>query len=162
MRLEWDWWQDFIIYLTYFGVRKAIPEDIYRAHRIRQEINTHVARASLMVSLFEFIERFGVSTAGLYLELDAVNTLEKEAEECYRRDDYDGAARIFEEVHAAWSDLEAKAMEVKDSALLWVYLIEWLVVMGVAIASAAGLWGLMVRRRLFREVRITKARQASR
>jgi hypothetical protein len=156
MRMEWDWWQDFIIYLAYLCVDKPIPEDIFRAHRIREEINTYISKASLMVSLFEFIENFGISTVGLYQEMEEIHSLEKEAEEYYRRDDYDKAAEIFDEVNAQWGQLNTRAMEVKDDALVWVYLIEWLVVTGVSVIAGTLIWTLMVRRRLYREVSTTR------
>jgi uncharacterized membrane protein len=156
MRMEWDWWQDFIIYLAYLCVDKPIPDDIFRAHRIREEINTYISKASLMVSLFEFIENFGISTVGLYQEMEEINSLEQEAEDYYRRDDYDKAAEIFDEVNAAWGDLNTRAMEVKEDALVWVYLIEWLVVTGVSVIAGTLIWTLMVRRRLYREVSTTR------
>jgi uncharacterized membrane protein len=156
MRQEWDWWQDFIIYLAYFGAGKSIPEDIYRAHRIREEILTHISKASLMVSLLEFIEKFGISTVELYAEMDSITDLKEQAEGFYRQDDYDGAADLFEEINAAWNELNVKAISVKENALVWVYLIEWLVVTSVAILSGGLIWTLMVRRRFYREIATTR------
>jgi hypothetical protein len=157
MRKEWDWWQDFVIYLAYFGAGKPIPQDIYKAHRIREEINTYISKASLMVSLFEFIERFGISTVGLYAEMESIHLLEQRAEELFRRDDYDGAADIFEEVNTAWGELNMRAIAVKENALVWVYLIEWLTVTSVSILSGALVWTLMVRRRLYRDIKTTRS-----
>jgi len=157
MRQEWDWWQDFVIYLAYFGAGKPIPEDIYRAHRIREEINTYISKASLMVSLFEFIEKFGISTVELYAEMESIHQLEKQAEELFRRDDYDGAADIFEEVNAAWGELNIRAMATKENALVWVYLIEWLTVTSVAILSGTLVWTLMVSRKLYRDIKTTRS-----
>ncbi len=153
---EWKWYQDFLIYLVYFGADKPIPSDIYRAHRIRQEINIHLDRASLLVSLLEFIERFGASTIRLYEELEAINAIEKEAEEYYRQDDYDSASEVFERIHLAWNELNGKAIKVKKNALLWVYLIEWFSVTGVAMVAGTFLWFVMVRRRLYKEIGTTR------
>ena len=157
MRQEWDWWQDFVIYLAYFGVGKPIPEDIYKAHRIREEINTYISKASLMVSLFEFIEKFGISTVELYAEMESIHQLEQRAEELFRRDDYDGAADIFEEVNAAWGELNLRAMATKENALVWVYLIEWLTITSVSILSGTIIWTLMVRRKLYRDIGSTRS-----
>jgi len=156
MYREWEWFQDFLIYLVYFGADKPIPTDIYRAHRIREEINTHMAKASLLVSLLEFIERFGANTAKLYKDLDEINQREKVAEEYYRQDDYDGAAEVFEEIHRSWNDLNGKAIRLKESTLVWVYVIEWFAVSGVALASGFFLWMVMIRRRLYKEMKITR------
>lgn len=81
--MEWDWYPDFLIYLAYFAADKEIPADLYRTHRLREEINTRIAKASMLVSLLEFVERFGANTAGLYRELDTVEEVEGQAEELY-------------------------------------------------------------------------------
>jgi hypothetical protein len=156
MREDWDWWQDFVIYLTYLAADKAIPADIIQAHRIREEINTHIAQASLMVSLLEFVERFGISTVDLYSDLDDINLLKMRAEEHYRQEDYDGAAEVFEEINSAWGELNVKAIRVKENALIWVYMIEWLVVTSAAIISGTVVWTLMIRRRMYREIGTTR------
>ncbi len=156
MLQEWRWYQDFLIYMVYFGADKPIPQDIYRAHRIREEINTHLDKASMLVSLIEFVEKFGASATRLYADLDAMNQREREAEEFYRLDDYDGAAEVFEEIHLSWNQLNAKAVKMKEKALAWVYIIEWSVVSGVALASGSSLWYLMVKRRMYKEVATTR------
>ncbi len=153
---DWRWYQDFMIYLVYFGADKPIPEDIYRAHRLREEINTHLEKASMLVSLLDFVEKFGASTVRLYKDLEAINKREQEAEEYYRMDDYDSAAQVFEEINKAWTDLNSKAIQVKKKALVWVYIIEWFSVTGVAMIAGVFLWVAMVKRRFYAEVSTTR------
>ncbi len=159
--MEWDWFQDFLIYLTYFAADKEIPADLYRAHRIREEINTHIAKASMLTSLLEFIERFGANTVGLYQDLDRIEEVEKLAERFYIEDDYDGAAEVFEEVHAMWIDVNMQAARLKSQSLFWVYVIEWTLTSGVFAISGITVWTLMVRRRLYREAHTTRMLRAS-
>jgi hypothetical protein len=154
--MEWDWYQDFLIYLAYFAADKEIPADLYRAHRVREEINTHIAKASMLVSLLEFVERFGANTAGLYRELDVIEEVEGWAEELYVEDDYDGAAAVFEEVHEMWIQVNMEAARLKERSLFWVYIIEWTVTSSALIISGFLIWTLMVRRRLYREARTTR------
>jgi hypothetical protein len=156
---DWEWYQDFLIYLVYFNAGKPIPPDVYRAHRLREEINTHLAKGSLLISLLEFIEKFGASTVRLYEEFEAINLEEARAEEFYRQDDYDSAAEVFEEVHLMWNELNGRAIQVKEHALLWVYLIEWLSVTSVALIAGSFLWMVMIRRRLYREAGTTRIRE---
>jgi len=156
MQTEWEWWQDFLIYLAYFAVDKPIPEDIYQAHRLRDEINTYVSKVSMLVSLLEFVDKFGANTNKLYKDLADLNALEKVAEDRFRDGQYAEASRVFEQVHAAWADLNAKAMKVKRSALLWVYAIEYLVLTGSALVFGTTTWALMVRKKLYRTVGTTK------
>jgi len=154
--MRWDWFQDFLIYLTYFAADKEIPADLYRAHRIREEINTHIAKASMLISLLEFVERFGANTAGLYRDLDAIEEVEKQAEQLYVEDDYDGAAAIFEEVHSMWIGVNMEAARLKRQSLFWVYVIEWTLTSSVLSISGFLVWTLMVRKRLYRETQTTR------
>jgi hypothetical protein len=66
---------------------------------------------------------------------------------------------VFEEIHLLWNELNGKAIEVKEHALLWVYLIEWLSVTSVALIAGSFLWMVMIRRRLYREVGTTSIRE---
>jgi hypothetical protein len=154
--MEWDWYQDFLIYLTYFAADKEIPADLYRAHRVREEINTHIAKASMLISLLEFVEGFGASTMGLYEELDRIEEVEKRAEELYIEDDYDGAAAVFEEVHEMWIEVNVEAARLKRQSLFWVYIIEWTLTSAALVISGFAVWTLMVRRRLYRDARTTR------
>jgi len=153
---DWDWYQDFLIYLTYMSVGKPLPGDIIRAHRIREEIATHLAKASMLISLMDFVESFGANALELYDMLEDVNELEKVAEDHYRKDDYDSASETFEEVHASWNEINVRAAEIKGNALIWVYVVEWLTVLGASMASGTFLWAVLVRRRLYREVDSTR------
>jgi hypothetical protein len=49
-----------------------------------------------------------------------------------------------------------EAVNAKDRALLWVYIIEWLTVLGTSAIVGTILWSLMIRRRLYRQVATTR------
>jgi hypothetical protein len=51
-----------------------------------------------------------------------------------------------------------EARMAKDTALLWIYISEWMVTTAVALISGTILWWLMVRRELYREVTTTQLR----
>jgi hypothetical protein len=156
MFFEWDWFQDYVIFLAYMAADKPIPDDIYRAHRIRGEINLHLEKNTLLISLLEFIEKFGANTLKLYGELDEINQMAEEAEEYYLRDDYDSASDLFEEIHLSLDRLNGKAVEEKQTVLIWIYIVEWFTVSGVALASGVFIWMIMIKRRLYREIGTTR------
>ena len=54
------------------------------------------------------------------------------------------------------------ALEAKDAALFWVFVTEWLVVTASGLICGAVVWTLMVRRRLYREVTVTRLERDSR
>ena len=45
---------------------------------------------------------------------------------------------------------------MKDRALMWIYIIEWFTVTATLFISGFLLWTLMVRRRLYGEVGVTR------
>jgi hypothetical protein len=51
---------------------------------------------------------------------------------------------------------EAVAKREREGALLWVYIINWLVTTSTLFITGSILWMLMVRRRLYRSVETTK------
>lgn len=153
---RWEWFNDFVIYLMYFSVDKALPEDMELVHRLRDQIGTYVLRISLLVSLLEFVEDFGANTATLYDEFEALHQHQKDAEEFYRQGEYQATAEIFSEIDELWELLEARALRTKENALVWVYVIEWFVVVGASLASGGVLWMVMVRRGFYREVETTR------
>ena len=59
---------------------------------------------------------------------------------------------------AAIFSLEELAVKLKDRALLWIYIIEWLAILATAMICGSVLWALMIRRRLYREVQATTFR----
>ncbi len=156
MYREWEWFPDFLVYKVYFGVGKKIPLDLMKVHLLRREINTYLDRVSLLVSLIEFTDSLGANTQGLYRDLDAINSKEKEAETFYRRDEYDKCGATFNEIGNAMDALEARAIRVKKATLLWIYMIEWLSVSGTSLIAGVLIWLLMIRRRFYKEAKTTR------
>jgi hypothetical protein len=57
-----------------------------------------------------------------------------------------------------FSQVEDVARREKNNALFWVYVIEWLVTVSTFFIAGFVLWSLMVRRKLYRDVSVTKLR----
>ena len=82
------------------------------------------------------------------------------AQQLYREQRWDEGLQLLKQVHSSLSSLEQKAIVLKQRALFWIYLTEWLAVTAVLLLSGFVLWTLMIRRRLYGEVRSTRLRQA--
>ena len=52
--------------------------------------------------------------------------------------------------------MRSEAMKLKDRALFWIYLIEWIAVTGASLLAGFAIWTFMVRRRLYREITTTR------
>jgi hypothetical protein len=74
----------------------------------------------------------------------------------YLDQEYEGASGLIADIMSLIGDIEVDSIELKDRALLWVYVIEWLAVSGVALLCGSLLYALMVRRRMYREVSTTR------
>ncbi len=66
---------------------------------------------------------------------------------------------LLEDAIAGMQAVSQEAEKAMHRALIWVYVSEWFVVTGTSLASAFVLWTLMVRRRMYREVDITRLRR---
>jgi hypothetical protein len=79
-----------------------------------------------------------------------------DAKQHYLDQEYPQASSLLEDVLDEMESLLDEALRLKDQALVWIYLIEWMTVTGVFLVAGFTLWTLMVRRRLYREVAVTR------
>ena len=53
-------------------------------------------------------------------------------------------------------EITALAVQLKDQALFWVFISEWLAVTSAAIFAGILVWTLMIRRKAYRPVKVTR------
>jgi hypothetical protein len=153
---EWEYYGDFTNNLMLFLAGQPIPQDIEILHQTRRELLRLDISRGLLVSMFDFVEKFGANPLPLEEMLDQVDDLKSRAEAAYIKQDFTEALGLIIEAIAEAEAAEEAAVRVKNSALFWIYVIEWLVVTATLMISGMAVWGLMVRRRYFREVRSTR------
>jgi hypothetical protein len=74
----------------------------------------------------------------------------------YLEQDYQGTFDLLVELLASTNDVNELATQELNRALVWVYVINWLVVTSTFMLSGFVLWSLMVKRRLYREISTTQ------
>jgi len=153
----WDYYLDFAADVGMYASRVPVPRDIVLVHTIRGKFFGLTNHRALLVSLFTFVESFGASSAKLEGHMAKIDETVGFAEASYIRQEYDVSLSLLKEAEQAVGDLEGDAMKLKDTAMMWVYLVEWLAVMGTSLVCGVVLWMVMVRRRLYREVQMTRA-----
>jgi uncharacterized membrane protein len=154
-------WSEYPIYaslVTYFSARIEIPMDLAVYSELRNLFFDYPTWKGLVISLMEFVEKFGVSSAAEFSTVEEIDLIKVEAEELFLAREYEGALANLNEAKKAYEALSRDMVALKSRALMWVYLIEWMVLTGASIVAGSILWTLMVRRRLYREVGITRAR----
>jgi hypothetical protein len=113
----------------------------------------------MIAGTMEFISRFGANS-------NRVDEKLNEAEEVLSRArgyfvDLDLARSLDEadQVILLLREADELALKAKQTALFWVYAIEWLSVTATLLFCGVVLWSLMVRRRLYREVSATRMKR---
>lgn len=147
---------DIVVNVIWFSTGRSLPEDVMKVHNLRGLLYEFGIRKSLLISLLEFAERFGANPSREYSKLGLVEDIRNEGAENYLDRDFDAAYESIKTAVDELKSLESEAVRLKDSALFWVYVVEWLVTTGVLLAAGVVVWSLMVRRALYREVETTK------
>jgi len=132
------------------------PEDVIVAHGIRTGLINLNERKKSGIALIDFVDSFGADTGEIQNALLELNSIVDLVEEEYVLSNYAGAMELISLAEAEFTDFERDVVDLKENALLWIYLIEWVTVTAVLMITLQILWTLMVRRRLYREVGLTR------
>ncbi len=154
--MAWEYYGDYSSNMMIYLAKRPVPQDVDLVHTVRSKAFETRTRSSLLLTLLEFIERFGANSADLMRKLDAVNEIVADARQDYIELRFEEVLGTYTAVVDRLGELEEEAMDLKDRALVWVYAIEWLAVTGASLLAGFVLWSLMIRRRLYREVAVTK------
>jgi len=157
----WTYYVDFGSNLMIYLDGRPVPQDIDLVHALRFKMSEIATRKSLLLSLLEFCDAFGANTDKCVQALDEVDQLILEARPQYFELRFEEALESYRNAGERLETLEAEALKLKDRALLWIYVIEWLAVTGTSMVCGLALWSVMIRRRLYREVRMTRLTQAA-
>jgi hypothetical protein len=152
----WDYYVDFVLNHAYFVANVPVPDDPDLARSLRTAFGEYLSRRSLASSLVEFVDRFGANTHSVERTLGKLEKERQAAANLYITGDYHGAWELLQEIFDGFQSLSEESMKLKDRAFFWIYLIEWLVVTGTLLACGTIIWSLMIRRRLYREVMVTR------
>ena len=153
-KYHYDLAGNLMIYLAY----RPVPQDIEIVNRARSKILQVSQRRSILIDVLEFSESFGADTGKILSKIEEVDRVISQANQQYLELRYEEMLERCEPIESMIQELEQQAVELKNQALLWVYAIEWLSVTGTALFCGFILWTIMVQRKLYKEVQVTKAR----
>ncbi len=158
---HWPYIRTFFANMVYYAARAAIPADLELVNRIRDRSTYFSSLSAYILSLIEFVDRFGANPASIYSVLVEAQAMRKPVERQFVEGDFEAALATMEAAIDEMEEVYLVADRVMKRALFWVYVTEWLVVSGTAIFSTYLLWSLMIRRRLYREVEATRLKSVS-
>jgi uncharacterized membrane protein len=154
----WKYHYDFASNLVIYLADRPVPQDTEIVSRARTEILRISLRRSILVDLLEFGELFGADTGKILSRIEEVDAVISQANQQFVQLRFEEMLETSKPIESMLEELEQEAMEIKDQALLWVYAIEWLAVTGTALTCAFILWTVMIQRKLYKEVQVTRAR----
>ncbi len=147
---------DMLINIILYATQRDLIRDVEVFHRIKGNFREFRDRMELLGSLIDFIENFGANTREVNAQIIELREMRREAAEKYLDQDFRGSEDVMHQAFDKFQEAEAIAKDTKNSALLWVYIIEWLATTSVLFISGFILWTVMVRRRLYRTVSTTR------
>ncbi len=154
----WFYYVDFVLNHAYFVAQVKVPEDLEVIHALRASFVRYQDEKSVLTSLMDFVDKFGANTRVLEGMISGAEEEKGRAEYLYLTDDYSGAWETMNGVLDRFNEISEEAVKIRERALLWVYITEWFAVTGTMIVCGSVLWALMIRRRLYKEVSVTRRR----
>jgi len=149
---DWDFFPQAMMYLVYRVAEKELPDDPYLFRSAITGFLEFNEYNSLLLSLISWVEQFGGSSAALSEGMEELQVARMDAYAHYLEGDMQSTIDALQEARGEQISIREEAMRAKDRAMLWIYVIEWLVLMATLMVSGFAVWTLMVRRRLYREV----------
>ena len=156
--LRWEYLPDFATNLMLYCSHRPIPQDLDLVHTVRMRLASLTYRRMIIVSLIDFVERFGANPRRILVAVQEFDEVSTRASNLYLEQDFTKALESANMALELMKEAEEISDNVKNEALLWVYLTEWLVVSGTSLICGFGIWSLMIRRRLYRKVGVTTFR----
>jgi hypothetical protein len=154
--MRWKHYGDFLSSLVYFLAGLTPPEDIALLHAARQSFRDVYDQTQMVTGTIEFITRFGADTRRVDLKLEEADAKLGEARRYFVNLELEDSRQAADQVFEILGEAYELAIAAKDAALYWIFLAEWLVVSGTGLVVGVVVWVLMVRRKLYREVQVTR------
>jgi hypothetical protein len=154
--LDYRYFSDLIYNQLLFVVNLEPPADVELTHRTRELFIDIRSRKIVTVSIIEFVDIFGANTRDVEEEMAGLEDDIGRAKREYIDGDIEAASVILAGIFDRFTEIDSRLNSVKERALLWIYLTEWIVVASTSMICAVVIWTLMVRRKLYREAGISR------
>ncbi len=155
--MDWEYFQDSVLNVYYYTAALPLPEDLVVIHEIRRKWHEFGLERKLLISLIEFADKFNANLAHVESQIKDMETAKTQADAQYLAQSYPEALQgINAAMHEA-RRLGELAVQAKDRALVWIYIVEWMTLLATMMVVGTITWTLMVRRAAYKEVRATRS-----
>jgi len=144
--------------LILYSLGRPLVQDVHARREARLLLSQHNSEKLLVLSMLDWADRFGASTLSVFPRLSEVDDQVGEAVEDYIDQDYSAAINAMSSISLVMNGIVSEAVRLKDEARFWIYVSEWCVITCTFVSAGLIVRSLMVKRRLYREVRGTRLR----
>jgi methylase of polypeptide subunit release factors len=159
---QWKHYPDFVSNMVYFLAGLTPPSDLQLLYTARQRFREIDIQRQLTSGIIEFAAAFSADTSRVDAKLAESEEILGIARSYFVDLDLQSSVEETDRVLATLREAYDLALKAKRMALFWTYVTEWLVVTATGLICGVGVWTLMIRRRLYREVYATRARHLQR
>jgi hypothetical protein len=152
---RWEYHSDWVSNIHIFLAGQEIPQNYLLRHELKRKLWNCGLERGIIISTVEFVSSLGGNSLLIEQSLVDIDHKIREAEGLYLERDYEGGMALVEEAMVEFKVITNDAMELKDRTFMWIYIIEWLILISTSMVTGTLVWGLMVRRLLYREVKTT-------
>ena len=153
--VRWEYFVDFSADMAYYSAGLEIPDPAI-VHEIRLLFEEYLLAQEIARSILDFVDKLGGSVSRVQEKMDALVMRREGADELYIQQDYPGCQEEMVTLIEEMKPISDDALRAKNSAFLWIYVIEWSSVTATVFLSGYFLYSTMIRRRLFRQVSSTR------
>ncbi len=154
--MRWEYYGDFATNLMLYLSHNELPKDLETIHELRSKFSEYRSSKGYLLNIMDFGEKFGANMNPVSDIIARSDSKLKEATATYLDLDHQSSLQLLDDSLGETGLGVRKAIDLKDQALIWIFVIEWTTVAGSFAVCGFVLWTLMVRRRLYREIETTK------
>lgn len=154
--MRWSYYGDFAVNLMLYLSRNPIPSDLETLHKARGMFLDYRSTREYLFSVMDFAEKLGANMNPVAEMIGEAGEIHETSVDAYIQYEFQTALARLDEAIASLLDAANRAMELKDQAMTWIYVIEWFTVTATFAVGGFVIWTLMVRRRLYREAGQTR------
>ena len=158
MFMRWKYWGDYAINMCLFLAGQKLPDDIETVYAVRHRLRETEEALNMLYNMVDIVEKFGGSTVGLNKMIVDIQAQKKKALQFYVQAKMEDALAAFSKTLKMCDDTMDQAIKARNEAAFWIFFTEWCVVTGTSLFVGAMIWILMVKRRLYKEVAVTRMR----
>ena len=157
--MQWEYFPDFISNMLHLVVGLKIPQDPVLMHSLRVHFADFEISKGMVLSVVDFADKFGANTENLLDQWGELSEMRAEVNTLYIDQEYELALEAIQELDDDVQRMMQLALQLKDRALVWVYITEVSALTGTSMITGAIVWMLMVKRKLYREVSTTRPKR---